>query len=423
MEAAIPTAGCTEVEVYMPTWTPGSYLIREYERHVEAVIATAGPRAIAVAKSTKNRWKIATGGAPNVTLRYKVYSREMTVRNNWVEAGFAMLNGAPTFITLVERAARPHEVKVELPAASKKVETAFEPVAGSANTFRAADFDTLVDSPVIIGNPLTREFTVDGKRHVVLFEADTRDDRRRQGGGRRAEDRQCRKERDGLAGLPALSLPHYGDRVRRRPRAQEQLPRHGQPISPVNMSSYDTWIKQYRPDENTANVSVNYYPKGAVIAFLLDARIGKATSGARSLDTGMQWAMQRYSGDKGYTPDQFYAVMSEAAGVDLKGWFAKTAESTDELDYTEALDYYGLRFRPVDTRNARASIGGATRNDAGRLVISSVRRGTLAIDAGLNVDDEILAIDEGRRHIRTLNPGGRGALNRSPPRRRSRPLA
>ena len=114
------------------------------------------------------------------------------------------------------------------------------------------------------------------------------------------------------------------------------------------MASYDAWIKQYRPDENTANTSINYYPKGAVIAFLLDAKIRKATNGARSLDTGMQWAMQRYSGEKGYTPDQFYAVMSEAAGADLKGWFAKTAESTDELDYTEALDYYGLRFRPVD---------------------------------------------------------------------------
>ena len=170
----------------------------------------------------------------------------------------------------------------------------------------------------------------------------------------------------------------------------------GRLVTPVNMASFDTWIKQYRPDENTANMSVNYYPKGAVIAFLLDAKIRKATNGARSLDTGMQWAMQRYSGDKGYTPDQFYAVMSEAAGVDLKGWFAKTAESTDELDYTEALDYYGLRFRPVDMRNARAYIGGGTRNDAGRLVITSVRRGTPGIDAGLNVDDEIIAIDDVR---------------------------
>ena len=117
------------------------------------------------------------------------------------------------------------------------------------------------------------------------------------------------------------------------------------------MASFDTWIKQYRPDENTANMSVNYYPKGAVIAFLLDAKIRKATNGARTLDTGMQWAMQRYSGDKGYTPAQFYAVMSEAAGADLKDWFARTAESTEELDYTEALDYYGLRFRPVDMQD------------------------------------------------------------------------
>ena len=170
----------------------------------------------------------------------------------------------------------------------------------------------------------------------------------------------------------------------------------GRLVTPVNMASFDTWIKQYRPDENTANMSINYYPKGAVIAFLLDAKIRKATDGARSLDTGMQWAMQRYSGDKGYTPEQFYAVMSEVAGSDLKGWFAKAAESTDELDYTEALDYYGLRFRPVDIRNARAYIGGGTRNDAGRLVITSVRRGTPGLDAGLNVDDEIIAIDDVR---------------------------
>ena len=104
VEAIMPTAGRPDVEVYMATWTPGSYLIREYERHVEAVTAANGATALAVEKSRKNRWKITTGGARTVTLRYKVYSREMTVRNNWVEAGFAMLNGAPTFLTL----ARPH---------------------------------------------------------------------------------------------------------------------------------------------------------------------------------------------------------------------------------------------------------------------------------------------------------------------------
>jgi len=488
VEASIPTSGRAEVDVYMATWTPGSYLIREYERNVEAVTASAGTRAIAVAKSTKNRWKIAAGGAPNVTLRYKVYSREMTVRNNWVESGFAMLNGAPTFITLVERAARPHEVRIELPAAWKRVETALEPVSGSPNTFRAADFDTLVDSPIIIGNPVVRDFTVDGKKHSIVFEGDTTlidadktvSDVQKivvaaknvmgplqyphyhfftmvteQGGGLEHKNSflgmgnrfLTRTDRayKGWLGLIAHEYFHNWNVKRLRPLElgpfdyenenyvkmlwvaegftdyyADVLPKRagiesrdefldglsnqieqvqtipGRLVTPVNMASFDTWIKQYRPDENTANMSVNYYPKGAVIAFLLDAKIRKATSGARSLDTGMQWAMQRYSGEKGYTPDQFYAVMSEAAGTDLKGWFAKTAESTDELDYTEALEYYGLRFRPVDTRNARAYIGGGTRNDAGRLVITSVRRGTPGIDAGLNVDDEIIAIDDVR---------------------------
>ena len=488
VEAAIPTSGRPEVEVYMPTWTPGSYLIREYERNVEAVSATAGARALAVAKSTKNRWKITTGGAASVTLRYKVYSREMTVRNNWVEAGFAMLNGAPTFITLAERAARPHEVRIELPAAWKKVETPLEPIGGAVNAFRAPDFDTIVDSPIIIGNPVTREFTVDGKRHVVLFEGDAAmidadkvaaDVRKIVEAGKQVmgslpyphyhflslvtEASGALEHKNSYLGMTNRfatrthaaymsflgTLAHeyfhawnvkrlrpvelgpfdyenenyvktlwvaegftdyYADILPKRAGIEtrdefldgisnqieqvQTIP--GRLVTPVNMASFDTWIKQYRPDENTANMSINYYPKGAVIAFLLDAKIRKATSGACSLDTGMQWAMQRYSGEKGYTPDQFYTVMSEAAGVDLKGWFAKTAESTDELDYSEALDYYGLRFRPVDMRNARPYIGGGTRNDAGRLVISSVRRGTPGIDAGLNVDDEIIAIDDVR---------------------------
>ena len=162
------------------------------------------------------------------------------------------------------------------------------------------------------------------------------------------------------------------------------------------MASYDTWIKQYRPDENTPNTTINYYPKGAVIAFLLDARIRRATNGAKSLDDAMRLAYERYSGAKGYTLEQFYQTMSEVAGTNLRAWFATAAESTEELDYSEALDWFGLRFRPVDTRNPRAWLGATTRNDGGRLVVSAVRRETPAYAAGLNVDDEILAIDDVR---------------------------
>src|SRR6188508_1450846 len=55
--ASIPTGGRSEVELMMAVWTPGSYLVREYERNVEALNVSAGGRPIAVTKSEKNRWK------------------------------------------------------------------------------------------------------------------------------------------------------------------------------------------------------------------------------------------------------------------------------------------------------------------------------------------------------------------------------
>jgi predicted metalloprotease with PDZ domain len=191
----------------------------------------------------------------------------------------------------------------------------------------------------------------------------------------------------------------------------------GRQVTSVGMASYDTWIKQYRPDENTANTTVNYYPKGAVIAFLLDAKIRQATNGLKSLDDAMQLAYARYSGEKGYTADQFYQTMSEIAGSDLKAWFAHVVDSAEELDYAEALNWFGLRFRPVDSKNARAYLGVGSRVDSGRLIVTQVRRGTPALDAGLNVDDELLAIDDVRvradglaTRLEQYNPGDKVTL-------------
>ena len=129
---------------------------------------------------------------------------------------------------------------------------------------------------------------------------------------------------------------------------------------------------------------------------MLDAKIRKATAGAKTLDDAMRVAYARYSGAKGYTLEQFYAVMSEVAGANLTPWFADAVSSTAELDFSEALDFYGLRFTPVDVKSARATLGASTRADNGRLVVTVVRRGTPAHDAGLNTDDEILAIDDVR---------------------------
>src|SRR6202789_3799317 len=72
--ADFPTGGQPSIEIFMPVWTPGSYLVREYARNVEDV---KGPGA--VVKTTKNRWRIDTGGAAVVHVTYRIYCHEMSV--------------------------------------------------------------------------------------------------------------------------------------------------------------------------------------------------------------------------------------------------------------------------------------------------------------------------------------------------------
>jgi len=142
---------------------------------------------------------------------------------------------------------------------------------------------------------------------------------------------------------------------------------------------------------------VSYYSKGAVLGFVLDAKIRKATAGAKSLDDVMRAAYQKFSGSRGYTPDEFRAVAEQVAGVSLASFWDTAIEGTAEIAYSEAFDLLGLRFRPVaPPQPARVWLGATTRNDAGRLVVTQVRRDGPAAAAGLNVDDEILAIDDFR---------------------------
>ena len=117
IEATYPTGGKPAIELMMAVWTPGSYLVREFARHVEQVQAkNPSGHALPIEKSRKNRWRVSTGGAKSVVLTYRVYANERLARTDWVDESFALINGAATYITLLERGRRPHEVTLELPA-------------------------------------------------------------------------------------------------------------------------------------------------------------------------------------------------------------------------------------------------------------------------------------------------------------------
>ena len=498
IEATMPVSpGAQEAEVFMAVWTPGSYLIREYARHVEAVVVTdeAG-RGLPFGKSRKNRWLIRTDGAEKIHFSYRLYCREMSVRTNWVEDSFALLNGAPSFVTLVGGQHFPHEVRLVLPDVWKYSASGLAASAdGLAHCYKAPDYDTLVDSPLLAGNPVVREFEVDGIPHYLVNQgeeagwdgeratADLRTivERYRlmwgplpyekyvflnliteSGGGLEHANSVCmmtnrwststRKAYLSWLSLASHEYLHVWNVKRLRPvelgpfdyenenptrslwvaegitdyyaplmlrRAglstqQEYLSgaegsggglsgvihtlqtTPGRLVHSAEQASLDAWIKLYRPDENSANTTISYYTKGTVVGWLLDARIRKATDGAKSLDDVMLLAYARYSGEAGYTPEDFEAVAEEVAGVPLREFFRRAVESTEELDYAEALEWFGLRFKAVSGAARKAWLGADTKVDNGRLVVSKVLRGTPAYVFGINVDDEILAIDEYR---------------------------
>jgi predicted metalloprotease with PDZ domain len=121
----------------------------------------------------------------------------------------------------------------------------------------------------------------------------------------------------------------------------------GRLLQSLEESSLGVWENSLSGVGASAS-TVSYYVKGQVAGFLLDARIRRLTGGARTFDDVMRLAYQRYGGERGFAPGEFEAVVGEVAGADLGAWFRSVIGSTEELDYTEALDWYGLRFSPEE---------------------------------------------------------------------------
>jgi predicted metalloprotease with PDZ domain len=93
-----------------------------------------------------------------------------------------------------------------------------------------------------------------------------------------------------------------------------------------------------------ADKKVDYYVKGPVVGLVLDAHIRHRTNGKKSMDDVMRLEYRRWSGAHGYTAPQFNQTVSEAAGVDVSPLLHRLIATTDEVDYTEMLDWFGLRF-------------------------------------------------------------------------------
>lgn len=161
-----------KTDLKMPVWTPGSYLVREFSRHVQEFSATdATGNALSWTKTSKNTWQVDTKGQKRVSVRYKVYSNELTVRTNELNDEHAFWNNTATLFFVKGHLNIPATVKV-VPYGNWKVATGLPPVAGQENTFRAENFDILYDAPFEVSDFKEFKFEVLGKPHRFVISGD-----------------------------------------------------------------------------------------------------------------------------------------------------------------------------------------------------------------------------------------------------------
>jgi predicted metalloprotease with PDZ domain len=419
----------------MPSWTPGSYLMREFPRNVQDFEARAADGTpLPWRKLDKNRWQVDAGGAGEVTVRYRVYANELTVRTSHVDATHAHINGASVFMYVEGREAETHRLQVDAPE-GWQTSTALE--ALSPGVFTAANYDELVDGPLEIGTHNLLEWEQDGVPHAFAIWGRAHhphprlvEDTRRivdaaaamfgglpyprylfilhlvgtgRGGLEHANSTVLQMPRDcfhgeqyeSLLALIAHEFFHVWNVKRIRPeplgpfhytrenytrnlwvseglttyytdlllvraglmkperyleRLADAIARHealpGRHHQSVEESSFDAWIRFYRPDAHSPNAQVSYYHKGALVALLLDMEIRRTSGGERSLDDVMLLLWERYGArDVGFPEEPAQGIRriaEEVYGGSLEQFFQRYVSGVDELEIDDALAVVGM---------------------------------------------------------------------------------
>jgi predicted metalloprotease with PDZ domain len=161
--------------VALPAWIPGSYMIREFARHIVRIEAQAGGRTLALRKLDKDSWQAAPCEGP-LTLRYLVYAWDLSVRGAHLDRTHGFFNGTSVFLCARGQERSPCEVILEAPGhpacADWRVATTL-PEAGARRwgfgRYRAADYDALIDHPVEMGRFDRVAFEAAGARHEVAI--------------------------------------------------------------------------------------------------------------------------------------------------------------------------------------------------------------------------------------------------------------
>lgn len=182
--------------------------------------------------------------------------------------------------------------------------------------------------------------------------------------------------------------------------------------------SFDAWVKYSRNLPQGYNSGTDLYGKGAQVSMLMDLTIRHESGNRASMDDLVHALYKRFPpGSGGYTVDDLERIAVELAGNAMHDFFTRYVRGTAAMDWETMLGYAGLTVKPVEG-SERTWLGVTPMEQGGKTVTRQVVAGSPAFDAGVNVGDEIVALNGFRvrssdlvQRIAEMSPGEKVKLS------------
>lgn len=486
-------SGAEELTFYLPSWSPGSYLMREYSKNIRSVkVLSNTGEYLNFSQTAKGTWKIDFKGSElksectSFSIEYDVYCHELTVRTSHIDETHAFLHGPSYLIGFLGLEVKP-TIEFKFSPLWSKIHTGLLDISEDRSRFiySAPSYDDLLDCPVEIGCHESDGFMHEGKEHHLIWygeqyphQYNLKEDIKKiietvashfssipydsylimthlkkglygglehknstalQFDGRKFVDREMYVN---WLALVAHEYFHTWNVKRIRPielgpfdylnenyttmhwltegltsfmdelfvlrsglctmeeylamqtkNIQRYLDIPGKKFHSLEQSSFNAWIKLYRPDENSNNSSISYYLKGGLVFSTLHFELTKVGKSINDL-LSLLWERYLKKPEVGMTTSEVLDMVESIGNKKIRDQFELRISTTEDIDFETYYEEIGLSFEWENSNTPELDCDFVIEGD--RVVVGKVLLDGVAYKAGLNAQDEILAINDMR---------------------------
>ena len=480
--------GANILKIFLPSWSPGSYLMREYARNVRWFEASqSNGEVLFHEQQAKGIWEIdwkkssLKSELKEIQVSYEIYCKELTVRTSHVDASHAFLHGPSYLMGIIGESLDTPTIEFRFPTLWSKLSTTLNDISKDRSLFlySAANYDELIDSPVEVGCHETDGFEYKGKPHHLAYygeiyphKQNLKEDVKKvveavakhfneelpydqylflthfvpklYGGlehlkstALQFDGRKLGNRKDYLNYLSLVGHEYFHLWNVKRIRPQELGPfdylnenyttllwlaegltsfmddlfvyragiatleeylemvkgnlevyygTPGRNYHSLEQSSFNAWVKLYRPDENSKNSSISYYLKGGLVFTVLHSLLLGKEKSINDLLTAL-WDDYKLRPEIGITKEGIYSIIKNIGGEEILNKFSTMVETTQDVDFETAFKKMGLEFKWHESEQPWLGVEWDFIGD--RCLVKNVTLDGPCYRGGLNAGDEI----------------------------------